>query len=177
MRVLLGIFSVLLCGSLCLDEPTIALLASPRATLVYILALWLRCEWSERRNDKTEAKSKREAVKENYELSQTVLNLSEQHRLLCEIRNAVLKSLRYSKDTFAELRFPSAMNRAFDSASYTPPKKSPESKSSEPRQLTPPLATEADQVLKAKAALRRGSMSETGISLVGGKRSREMQCS
>ena len=121
-----------------------------------------------------EVKSKREAVKENYELSQTVLNLSEQHRLLCEIRNTVLKLLRYSKDTFAELRFPSAMNRSFDSASYTPSKKSPESNSSETRQLTQPLATEVDQVLKAKTALRRGSMSETGISLVGGKRSREV---
>lgn len=177
MRVLLGIFLALLCCSLCLDETTIALLASPRATLVYILAMWLRCEWRERREDKMEAKSKREAVKENYELSQTVLNLSEQHRLLCEIRNTVLRLVRYSKDTFAELRFPSAMNRSFDAESYTPSKKSPESNSSETRQLTPPLATEADQVLKAKAALRRGSMSETDISLVGGNRSREMQCS
>ena len=176
MRVLLGIFSALLCGSLCLDEPTIALLASPRIMLVCILALWMRCEWLERRKDATEAKSKRGAVKENYELSQTVLNLSEQHRLLCEIRNNVLKSLRYAKDTFAELRFPSAMNRSFSSSSCSPSKSSPDSKSSEPQQPTPSLsgATEADQVLKSKAALRRGSMSETGISLVGGKRSREM---
>jgi hypothetical protein len=176
MRVLLGIFLALLCCSLCLDEPTIALLASPRATLVYFLALWLRCEWRERREDKMEAKSKREAVKENYELSQTVLNLSEQHRLLCEIRNTVLKLLRYSKDTFAELRFPSAMNRSFSSSSCSPSKGSPDSKSSEPQQPTPSLsgATEQEQVLKAKTALRRGSMSETGISLVGGKRSREI---
>jgi hypothetical protein len=106
--------------------------------LVYVLALWLRCEWCVQHRDLEEARSKKKIVGENYTLSQTVMILSDQHRLLCEIRNAGLKSLRYSKDTFAELRFPS---------------------------VHPNVSLESS-LLRAKQALRGGSVSETFISMV-----------
>ena len=133
---------------LCPNEQFSSVLTSPRAMLVYVLALWLRCEWCVQHRDLEEARSKKKIVGENYTLSQTVMILSDQHRLLCEIRNAGLKSLRYSKDIFAELRFPSAHpNEPFESSLLRA--KSLES-----------------SLLRAKQALRGGSVSETFISMV-----------
>lgn len=165
MRALFVVFSILMCCGLCLDEPYLTVFTSPRAMLVYMLALWLRCEWCDWQADAAKTNSKRGMVKENYELSQTVLNLSEQHRLLCEIRNTVLKSLRYSKDTFVEVRFPAAIKHTLSSSSFTESKGSPDSKSNEPMETTPPLSetTQADQVRKAKAAFLCGSMSESSL--------------
>jgi len=111
-------------------------------------------------------------VKENYELSQTVMNLSEQHRLLCEIRTAVLKTMWYSRDALAELKFPSISKRPSSSSFHssgsasTP---SPESKpdvSNEKLRPASPLLRSTDPVLRAKAIFLRGSMSESGISLI-----------
>ena len=159
------VFSVLLCFGLCLDEPFITVFASPHAMLMYMLALWLRFEWCVQQRRDGEIKMKRGVVKENFELSQTVMNLSEQHRLLCEIRNTVLKSLRYSKDTFIELKFPSVTKCSMGASFRSDPSSgsTPESKASETCQQVPPLSVE-DRVLKSKAAFRRNSMSETGIS-------------
>ena len=150
MRIKSAAFCLLALCVICLDEQSIAVLASPRAMLVYMLALWLCCERCVR--DKCEATkvSMYATVKENHELSQTVMNLSEQHRLLCEIRNNGLKSLRYSKDTFVELKFPSTTKKSTGSKQ--------ESKASETHLV------ETDSVLKARAAFHRGSMSDSYIS-------------
>jgi hypothetical protein len=167
-------FVGLACCILCLSEQSIAYLASPRAMLVYVLALWLRCEWlcvQNRGSEETESRNK--TVKENYELSQTVMNLSDQHKMLCDIRNTALKSLRYSKDTFAELCFPSG--RSYTSSSQSPCVSTPESKpdsSAETRQVSP-LGRPVDPVLRSRTAFRRGSMSETNVSMHGGKRTEE----
>ena len=170
-------FVGLACCILCLSEQSIAYLASPRAMLVYVLALWLRCEWCVQNRGSEETESRNKTVKENYELSQTVVNLSDQHKLLCDIRNTALKLLRYSKDTFAELRFPSAMKRSYtsSSSSQSPCVSTPESKpdsSAETRQVSP-LGRPVDPVLRSRAAFRRGSMSETNVSMHGGKRTEE----
>jgi hypothetical protein len=179
MRTPVAIFAVLLCCVLCLDDQTISLLASPRVLLVCLLLFWLRCEWCMRVRveamclkveDAVSSRREGRLVKENFELSQTVKNLSEQHELLCSIRNTVLKSLRYSKDTFAELRFPVAANRAFNSSSWSvsPTGSTPESKPSDTHAKVPALVRTAstDEVLKSKAAFRRGSMSETSLALM-----------
>jgi hypothetical protein len=168
MRTPVSIFTVLLCCVLCLSDQNIALLASPRVLLVCLLLFWLRCEWCMRiRVDaiclKTEAaasfRQECRMVKENFELSQTVMHLSEQHELLCAIRNTGLKSLRYSRDAFAELRFPSTFKRSLNSSS-------PSALGESPQQTSPLLkAVGANQVLKSKAFFRRGSMSETSFSL------------
>ena len=43
-------------------------------------------------------------VRENYELSRTVMNMSEQHILLCEIRGSITRVVRLSKETLQELK-------------------------------------------------------------------------
>ena len=75
MRRRLAVFVVLTCCALFLDERWIAVLVSPRAVLVYVLALWLRCEACVQSQPHVVMGE----VKENYELSQTVMNLSDQH--------------------------------------------------------------------------------------------------
>ena len=152
MRTRTAIFFVLSCCVICLDDQSIAVLTTPRAMLVYMLALWLCCERCVKNKCKatTEPVSMYETVKENYKLSQTVMNLSEQHRLLCEIRSTGLKSLRYSKDTFVELKFPSTTKKLTGSTQ--------ESKASETHLV------ETESVLKARAAFHRGSMSDSYIS-------------
>ena len=177
MRTRTAIFFVLSCCVICLDEQSIAVLTTPRAMLVYMLALWLCCERCVKNKCKatTEPVSMYEAVKENYKLSQTVMNLSEQHRLLCEIRNTGLKSLRYSKDTFVELKFPSTTKSSFNSSFRSNPSSgsTPESKASETHQPVPSLV-ETDNVLKSKTAFRRRSVSEHGLTLLGGKKAKEL---
>jgi hypothetical protein len=153
MRIPISIFAVLLCCVLCFSDQ--ALLTSPRVLLVCVLLFWLRCEWCMRKRADLKAEAaasfRQECrmVKENYELSQTVMHLSEQHELLCSIRNTGLKSLRYSRDAYAELRFPSAITR-------------------ESTQRVSPLLkpVDANKVLKAKTLFRRGSRSESSF-LVG----------
>ena len=151
MKTKTAVFAVFACcAMLCPNEQFSSVLTSPRAMLVYVLALWLRCEWCVQHRDLEEARSKKKIVGENYTLSQTVMILSDQHRLLCEIGNAGLKSLRYSKDTFAELRFPSVHpNEPLSFESSLLRAKSLES-----------------SLLRAKQALRGGSVSETFISMV-----------
>jgi hypothetical protein len=179
MRGVLGVFSVALCCVLCADDQTIAFLSSPRAALVCALLFWLRCEWCMRVRVnamclKVEAavslRQESRLVKENFELSQTVKNLSEQHELLCAIRNTVLKALRFSKDTFVELRFP---NRPVDPAASA--LSTPESKPSRTRTKVAPLveAAEADPILKAKTAFRHGSLSDSGIALMSDGKAKE----
>ena len=162
------VFSALLCFGMCLDEPFIAVLASPNAMLVYMLTMWLRFEWCVWQRKDMVKQIQRGIVKENFELSQTVMNLSEQHRLLCEIRNAVLKSLRYSKDTFIEVKFPSATNSSMGASlrSNHSSGSTPKSNASESCKSVPLLSVEGeDWVIKSKAAFRRNSMSESAISL------------
>ena len=96
---------VLLCCVLGLDDQAIAHFVSPRVLLACGLLFYLRYEWRagcECVVVKTEDSA---TVKENYQLSQTVMNLSDQHKLLCDIRTSVLKSTKYSRDALLELRF------------------------------------------------------------------------
>ena len=111
-RLSTAVCGVLLCCVYGCDDQTIALLASPRVLLACGLLIWLRCEWragqecvrvrvddgvTVRENDGV-------TVRENYKLSQTVMNLSDQHKLLCEIRTSVLKTSKYSREALLELR-------------------------------------------------------------------------
>jgi hypothetical protein len=166
MRIPISIFTILLCCVLCFSDQNIALLTSPRVLLVCMLLFWLRCEWCMRKRVeemclKAEATANFQQecrmVKENFELSQTVMNLSEQHALLCSIRNTGLKTLRYSKDAFAELRFPSARNRSSNLSAVKAPDESPQQVSVK--------AVDANEILKAKNSFRRGSSSENSLSL------------
>ena len=133
-------------------------------------------------------------VRENYKLSQTVMNLSDQHKLLCDIRTSVLKTTKYSRDALLELRFsvcercsPVSSRRGSVASS---PKPMPEA--NEDIIVSPlvrscsssfrrgsggslskgmsetdedfgvsPLILPTDSVSRAKAAFRRGEMSES----------------
>jgi hypothetical protein len=111
-RLSTAVCGVLLCCVYGCDDQTIALLASPRVLLACGLLIWLRCEWRAgqecvrvRVDDGVVVKTEDSAtVKENYKLSQTVMNLSDQHKLLCEIRTSVLKTSKYSREALLELR-------------------------------------------------------------------------
>ena len=171
MKKVLIIFVVCLCLILCSSDNTIAVLATPRAILVLALVLWLRCEHCMRQNrgtsfvHNTQDLKNDSITKENYELSQSIMNLSNQHTLLCEIRTAVSRTLRYTKDVLVELKFPSpkAQSRR---ASLTPsPLPSPEFKPNADKCYTPSrLSSCTDTVLRKKAMFLRGSMSEGNIS-------------
>jgi hypothetical protein len=169
MRIPISIFTILLCCVLCFSDQNIALLTSPRVLLVCMLLFWLRCEWCMReRVEKICLKAEAAAsfrqecmmVKENFELSQTVMRLSDQYELLCAIRNTGLKTLRYSKDAFAELRFPSATNRSKNPSAVRAPGESHVSVE----------VVDANEVLKAKTSFRRGSVSETSVEVVDANR-------
>jgi hypothetical protein len=163
MRIPISIFAILLCCVLCFSDQNIALLTSPRVLLVCMLLFWLRCEWCMRKRvEKICLKAEAAAsfrqecmmVKENFELSQTVMHLSDQHELLCDIRNTGLKTLRYSRDSIAELRFPSATNRSKNPSAV----KAPDESHVE--------GVDANEVLKVKNSFRRGSVSETSLEVV-----------
>jgi hypothetical protein len=165
MHIPISIFAILLCCVLCFSDQNIALLTSPRVLLVCMLLFWLRCEWCMRKRvEKICLKAEAAAsfrqecmmVKENFELSQTVMRLSEQHALLCAIRNTGLKTLRYSKDAFAELRFPSKRSKNPSAV------KAPDESHVE--------GVDANEVLKAKTLFRRGSVSETSVEIVDANR-------
>jgi hypothetical protein len=129
-----------------------------RVMLVCGILVWMRCEWrvgQGRVESNTEGSVK--MVKENYELSQTVMHLSDQHELLCAIRNTGLKTLRYSKrDSIAELRLPSATNRSKNPSAVKAPDESHVSAK----------GVDANEVLKAKNSFRRGSVSEPSLEVV-----------
>ena len=167
MRIPISIFTVLMCGVLCFSDENLALLSAPRVLLAYMLLFWLRCEWCMRKRvdelcTKAEAvasfRQECKLIKENFELSQTVMHLSEQHELLRDIRSTGLKSLRCSRDIYAELRFPSAINHSSDLSTVRAPDESPQ-------QVVSAKAVDAKEVLKAKLLFRRGSFSENSLSL------------
>jgi hypothetical protein len=187
----------LLCCMLGLDDQTITLLVSPRVLLACGLLFYLRFEWRAGQGCVVVVKTEDSAtVKENYQLSQTVMNLSDQHKLLCDIRTSVLKSTKYSRDVLLELRF-SACDRSSSSSSLSrrgsvssSPKAMPDA--DEDIDVSPivrpfsssfrrgavgslskgmpeadeelrisPLILPTDSVSRAKAAFRRGEMSES----------------
>ena len=143
MHTPLTIFIIVVCCLLCFSEQTVAFSTSPQTLLACFLLLWLRCEWCMKTRfdamcSKVEAVVEKykesKMVKENFELSQTVMNLSDQHTLLCEIRNGVHKSARSYKDVLSHL------NGSFKSL---------------PHSSSSPLC-----VQKAKEHFRKGSMSD-----------------
>jgi hypothetical protein len=188
----------LLCCMLGLDDQSITLLVSPRVLLVCGLLFYLRFEWRAGQECVVVKTEDSATVKENYQLSQTVMNLSDQHKLLCDIRTSVLKSTKYSRDVLLELRFsacdrsspvlsrrgsvsssmsssPNAMPDADEDIDVSPlvrpfsssfrrgavgslskgmPEADEESRIS-------PLILPTDSVSRAKAAFRRGEMSES----------------
>lgn len=164
MRMHLTVFAVLLCCVVSLSDQAIALLASQRAWLVFALLFWIRCEVYVYGSGGV-GKAEGRMVKENYELSQTVMNLSEQHRLLCEIRNAALKTVKYSRDVLAELKFPSHAKCSFSSSTMSSTNGSTPSPESKPDILAEQLQP-ASPLLRAKAIFLRGSVSESGISVL-----------
>jgi len=179
MKYKIVIFVVLGCCVLGLSEQSIAVLCTQRAMMMYILALWLRCEWCVQNRDMEEARSKKEIVRENYELSQTVMNQSEQHRLLCEIRNTALKTLRYSKDTFAEMTFPSAIrlsssSSSSQSTSVSTPESKPENIKEGRQNVVSPLVGTDNSLFRSKMALHRGSMSDSALSLLNDKQTKKV---
>jgi hypothetical protein len=87
-------------------------LSSPRFILTAVVLMWLRLEWRLLTKADALRKSLHEydadcthrMVRETMSLSQTVHNLSEQHRLLCEMRSGILKTVRLAQDILSELR-------------------------------------------------------------------------
>ena len=170
MRATMPIFAFGLCYVTCLDDEYISLLASPRAMLACMLLFWMRCERCMRVRMAAmcieveaalSAKRESKLVKENYDLSQSVKNLTEQHELLCSIRNTVLKSNRYAHETFTELKSFTSGSRSFSSSSPSLVG-TPESKASETDSKVSPLlkTADAEHILRAKAAFRRGGVSQ-----------------
>ena len=96
------------------NDTAISFLSSPRVVLAFLTAFWIFFEWRSERmcawidGAMSVNNANRNVVKENFELSRTVMNLSEQHTLLCEIRNGVSRTLRFSKEVLVELKPPFA---------------------------------------------------------------------
>ena len=99
-------FKLILCVlfSLCVPDSVVAFITSPRVLLVCFFLLWLHCErhMEDMRVCVVEQSTKK-IVQENHDMSRAIMNLSDQHQILCEIRNNVLRALRYSKDTLFEV--------------------------------------------------------------------------
>ena len=176
MRTRMAIFAVLLCCVLCFDDWIITLLTSSRALLVWGLLCWLRCEWyvcGGPRKAASHRAGEGPVIKENYELSQAVMRLSDQHRLLCEIRNAALRAAKCSRDALVELKF-SGSSEAVSSSSPSEFMLSPECKpdvnaerlcpASPLRPPASPLRPPIVSVENVKKLFRKGSMSENGLS-------------
>jgi hypothetical protein len=177
-----------------LDDRTIALFVSPRVLLACGLLFYLRYEWRAGCECVVVKSEDSATVKENYQLSQTVMNLSDQHKLLCDIRTSVLKTTKYSRDALLELRFsvcercsPVSSRRGSVASSPKPMPEADEdivvsplvrSCSSSFRRGSggslskgmseadedfgvSPLILPTDSVSRAKAAFRRGEMSES----------------
>jgi hypothetical protein len=134
-----------------------------RVMLVCGILVWMRCEWrvgQGRVESNTEGSAK--MVKENYELSQTVLNLSDQHRLLCEIRTSVLKTTKYSRDTLSEIRC-SVCSRCSSSSSRHGSVASPPENMPDEDLTVSPLILSTDPISRAKMDFRVGGKSESCI--------------
>lgn len=73
--------------------------------LCFTIILWYKVELclkeiqniKQNQNEKSKNKDKK-IIQENFELSKTVLNLSDQHLLLCEIRGSVARNAKNSKE-------------------------------------------------------------------------------
>ena len=192
-RLSTAVCAVLLCCVLGSDDRTIALFVSPRVLLACGLLFYLRYEWRAGCECVVVKSEDSATVKENYQLSQTVMNLSDQHKLLCDIRTSVLKSTKYSRDALLELRF-SVCDRSSPVLSRrgsvaSSPKHMPEA--DEQLAISPLIRSssgslrrgslsndnmfEADEdvemesMSRAKAAFRRGGMSESCGSLRSGR--------
>ncbi len=166
-----ALFAIFLCCVFGLDDRIFAPFHdSPRVLLAFGLLLWLRVEWLlyPGRGVQSNTQSSAKMVKENYELSQSVMNLSDQHKLLCEIRTSVLKASKYSRDVLLELQLSlcckcsssskSSRRGSVDSSPQSVVCASPKSMPDEDFSMSP-LTKPIDQTAKAKAAFRRGSMS------------------
>ena len=141
MKQTLTLFAFLACCVFGASDQIIAYVAAPRQLLVMALVFWLRYEWHIRLGDRKEEAEEIKLVKDNYELSQTVLNLSQQHTLLCEIRNSTLRTLKCTRHVSAELKVPSFKTPP-DTLSHTgnSTTPSPDVKSaSTPEKSPPPL--------------------------------------
>ena len=121
----------------------------------------------------TICKGAKNIVKENYALGQAIHNLSQQHTLLCEIRNGVLRTLRYVKDVLVELKFPSPTIRSRASSAMSTPLQSTPSPESKPnasaaKSHIPPSFTgdgSADPYSRSRQTFLRGSKSESDVLL------------
>ena len=90
-------------------------------------------------NSKTENAS---IIRENYEMSRALMNMSEQHTLLCEIRGSIARNMRYTKEALQEIkprRFSDGhlLVKSIDQQSST--RSMPNPSSSPPSSLSPPL--------------------------------------
>ena len=107
------IIKMVICLFICSSDTLVSYAASPRMLMLSAMLMCLHYEWHIKRTRAGIAKllefthmdrgSEGKMVKENFELSQTVMNMSDQHTLLCEIRTCVLRSIRHSQDVLAEL--------------------------------------------------------------------------
>jgi hypothetical protein len=114
---------LLLC---CSSDVAISYVSSSRAMLLFIILLCLRCEWILRQIRAgidliIEHRCSHRMVRENFELGRTVMHMSDQHALLCEIRAGVFKSIRYSKDVLIEIGGSPPSHPESDSTALSPP--------------------------------------------------------
>ena len=178
MRILAFMSAVLSCCVFSFNDQTVVFLTSPRVLLVCGLLLWARFEWHVRGQRKA-APRKMEGlmVKENFEMSQTILRLSDQHRLLCEIRNAALNAAKCSRDVLVELKFSLPVSR-LSSPSASDFTLTPESKPDvDPERCRPASPMPVDPVQRAKTQFRMGSMSDSGLTSCVERHSVSFVCS
>jgi hypothetical protein len=145
------------------DNVLTPFLSSPRVMLVCGILVWMRCEW---RMGQWRVESNRvgdvNTIKQIYELSQTILNLSDQHKLLCDIRISVLKTTKYSRDALLEIRCPVCNRCSSSSSRRTSVESSPNSMPGGGVAVSP-LMKSIDSTSGARAAFRTGSMSDSCI--------------
>jgi hypothetical protein len=123
---------------------------------VPFLADWSKIgEFRQKQTDKN-------TVKENYDLSQTVYNLSQQHQLLCEIRNGVIKMLKYTKELLIESNSYHHMKRHRRGSAISTPSTESSCDISEPN--SPSCHGIDDPYLKLKKTFHKGSMSESSLT-------------
>jgi hypothetical protein len=143
------------------DNVLTPFLSSPRVMLVCGILVWMRCEW---RVGQWRVESNRvgdvNTIKQIYELSQTILNLSDQHKLLCDIRTSVLKTSKYSRDALLEIRCPVCNRCSSSSSRHTSVESSPNGMP-DCGVAVSPLVQSTDATSRAKAAFRQGSLSES----------------
>ena len=149
------------------DKVLTPFLVSPRVMLVCGILVWMRCEW---RVGQGQVESNTEGsvkmIRNYYELSQTVLNLSDQHRLLCEIRTSVLKTRKYSRDVLSEIRC-SVCGRCSSSSSRHGSVASPPENMPDEDFTVSPLILSTDPISRAKMNVRVGGETESCVSMSG----------